>query len=118
MRGAFNADFYVTAATVIPVLYLALAVEGSALAEITTRLNRSVKAMAALKPDTPPRQLRLAAGLVGAYVLMAVAGVIVVAGVAGEIAALLALYHRSATATAGKLVLLSMIALLAFIAAG
>jgi hypothetical protein len=29
MKDSFNADFYVTAATLIPVLYLALAVQGS-----------------------------------------------------------------------------------------
>ena len=34
--GPFNADFYITAATVIPVLYLALAVQGSALEEMLT----------------------------------------------------------------------------------
>jgi hypothetical protein len=31
---SFNSDFYVTAATVIPVLYLALAVQGPALDEM------------------------------------------------------------------------------------
>jgi hypothetical protein len=37
---SFNSDFYVTAATVIPVLYLALAVQGPALDEMIRWLSR------------------------------------------------------------------------------
>jgi hypothetical protein len=37
---SFNSDFYVTAATVIPVLYLALAVQGPALDEMIRLLSR------------------------------------------------------------------------------
>ncbi len=117
MRTAFNSDFYVTAATVIPVLYLALGVQGSLLAGVIAGLNKYLRAMSQLRPNSIRRQVGLVIRLVGAYVLMIAAGLIVGAGVAGEIAALLTLYHQSGTPVTGRLVLYSLIALLAFTAA-
>jgi hypothetical protein len=42
MKGPFNTDFYATAATVIPVFYLALAVQGSTFGAMLTWLSRIV----------------------------------------------------------------------------
>lgn len=117
MRSDFNSDFYVAAATVIPVLYLALGVQGSLLTGVITRLNKSLRVMSRQRPDTPLRQLGLVGRVAVSYALMVVAILIVAAGVVGEGAALLALYHQKGGPASGRLVLGSLIALLVLTAA-
>jgi GNAT superfamily N-acetyltransferase len=117
VRSDFNADFYVAAATVIPVLYLALGVQGSMLTWVIARLNKSLRAMSRQRPDTPLRQLALAGRVAVSYVLMTVALLILAAGVVGESAAILALYHQKGGPTTGRLVTASVIALLVLTAA-
>jgi GNAT superfamily N-acetyltransferase len=112
MRSVFNSDFYVAAATVIPVLYLALGVQGSLLTGVIARLNKSLRMMSRQRPDTPLRQLGLVCRVAVSYALMAVAILVVAAGVVGEGAALLALYHQKGGPGTGRLVLASLIALL------
>jgi|HubBroStandDraft_5_1064220.scaffolds.fasta_scaffold36652_2 GNAT superfamily N-acetyltransferase len=112
MRSDFNSDFYVAAGTVIPVLYLALGVQGSLLTGVITRLNKSLRVMSRQRPDTPLRQLGLVGRVAISYALMVVAILIVAAGVVGESAALLALYHQKGGPGSGRLVLGSLIALL------
>ena len=116
MRSDFNTDFYVAAATVIPVLYLALGVQGSMLTWVITRLNRSLQVMSRQRPDTPLRQLGLVGRVAVSYVLMVVALLILAAGVVGESAAILALYHQKGGPTTGRFVAASLIALLALTA--
>jgi hypothetical protein len=41
MQKPFNADFYVTAATVIPVFYLALTLQGSTYRDLMTRWRKN-----------------------------------------------------------------------------
>lgn len=78
---AFNADFYITAATVIPVLFLAFAVQGRTYQDMLQAIRRA-KERAAISY----RPLRILALL------------ILAAGTNGEIVAILALYDRSTSA--------------------
>ena len=92
---AFNATFYATAATIIPVLYLALAVQGSMFADLLTasRLTdvRVYKRIAA--GHVPFRQL-----VTPAFVMVGAQGIaiaILFFGAIGEIEAIIALYFQS-----------------------
>lgn len=86
MRG-FNADLYVAAATVIPVLYLALTLQGSTYHDLMTRWRKTNKE----SPFTFWPQARV---ISVAFLSMAGAAVIV-AGIIGEYAALQALEDRT-----------------------
>jgi hypothetical protein len=117
VHRAFNSVFYLAAATVIPVLYLALTIQGSLLPGLLTRLHRNLELMAKPK-DEQARQRRVIVILGGAYALIAVAVLIIAAGVVGEIVALLALL-RLRDATWERLVVLwSLVGLLVVTAAG
>jgi Putative Ig domain len=83
---AFNRDFYTTAATVIPVLFLALTIEEP----VYEKLLR-----AALKAETSPTSLpgKIIGGM-GASVLLLFAYAILVSAALGETAAIIALYQQ------------------------
>jgi len=80
MTEKFNADFYVTCATVIPVLFLAAAVQGQAFVFL---LQRAERATAQQRQWITRRFFRLRTAA------------IVIAGIAGEPIALWALYRES-----------------------
>jgi len=80
MTEKFNADFYVTCATVIPVLFLAAAVQGQAFVFL---LQRAERATAQQRQWITRRFFRLRVTA------------IVIAGIAGEPIALWALYRES-----------------------
>ena len=90
MADNFNADFYVTCATVIPVLFLAVAVQGQAYEAVLRSARR-----AARTARNDPHTLKLSSYtllvLLGSTAYL-IAGVIWSAGGAGEILALLTLY--------------------------
>jgi len=99
----FNADFYTVAATVIPVLFLAVAVQGSMYEELLKAIAiATLRAAGAAFRASQANNLRRAAAAilvqaVAAYIpLLLVAG-IVVTGIAGEIQALIGLaWQRNA----------------------
>jgi hypothetical protein len=89
---AFNTAFFATAATVIPVLFLAIAVQGRALETITRAATsaahdyqRARRSRARLKAVTAHFR---------ALLTVAVASLIVIDGVAGEMNAIIALQNR------------------------
>jgi hypothetical protein len=89
---ALNTAFYATAATVIPVLFLAIAVQGRALETVTSAATsaahdyrRARRSRARLKAVTAHFR---------ALVTVAVASLIVIDGVMGEITAMVALQNR------------------------
>jgi hypothetical protein len=89
---AFNTAFYATAATVIPVLFLAIAVQGRALETVTRAATsaahdyqRARRSRARLKAVTAHFR---------ALLTVAVASLIVIDGVAGEMIAIVALQNR------------------------
>jgi hypothetical protein len=117
-RPGFNSEFYATAAAVIPVLYLALTVQGPMLPALLTRLHNALESMRHPRPGAHARPLKLAVTLMVAYATMTAAAIILAAGGIGEIMALLALAHRHDSAGTRMVVLLSVIGLLVFTAVG
>jgi hypothetical protein len=110
----FNGLFYATAATIIPVLFLAIAVQGrgyqnliNALADIDRRRTSSPRG------DWKPIPLTAAS-----FVLFSAAALIVVYGVASEIFAIYALYQQQARSSTGQTVLTGLIILTIATAAG
>jgi hypothetical protein len=101
MKDSFNADFYATAATVIPVLYLALAVQGSTLDAIAMWAGRRIW-------GTPgeANKVRVRLAFQGGSIL---AGIIFGGGVLGELTAFNALYNQRADSYDAQLVLSSLI---------
>jgi hypothetical protein len=92
----FNTDFYVTAATVIPVLFLALAVQGPALQNL---LDGARAAEMRFYERVWKGDYRSSWGLSATTVIVLygghiIAGLILLLGVTGEITAIIALYVR------------------------
>jgi len=112
VRTTFNRDFYTTIATVIPVLYLALTVQGQLYGNM---LRRAWRGLLRKERDWgwSLRLLRLAISV--GLIVAAVA--ILAAGLGGEILAILVLYNAS-SALAGPWVLLSVIVLIVAAAVG
>jgi hypothetical protein len=111
----FNADFYVVAATVIPVLFLALMLPGGILARFA-RWEREwrraqIREHGADFVSKAPVHVRAVYELMGWPVALALAF-----GLVGEIPAILALDHRHATATEHAWTLVSVIGLAALAA--
>jgi tetratricopeptide (TPR) repeat protein len=110
----FNADFYVTVATLIPVLFIALALQSRVWEDIV-RIFRGAT-LRYRDPAVPvSQQLAAVARSVAMYVI---ATLIVAAGAVGEIAAVLALYNRHESAKTASLVLGATVFLTIATAAG
>jgi hypothetical protein len=102
MTEKFNADFYVTCATVIPVLFLAAAVQGQAFAFLLQRAGR--------------RTARQRQWITLRFFRFRVAA-IVIAGIVGEPIALWALYRESERPWQRPTVLVATLILLLAVAA-
>ena len=112
MKTTFNRDFYATITTVIPVLYLALTVQGPL---YSSMLKRAWSGLLRKERDLE-LSLRLLRVSISVGLIIA-AVVILAAGLGGEILAIFALYNGS-SAQAGPWVLLSVIALVVATAVG
>jgi hypothetical protein len=128
----FNADFYVTAATVIPVLYLALAVQGSTFDAMSKWLygvivRRGGKVANFI--ESHPRFLwlrRIPKGfgvkaaktltVVPAFLIVFTLALSLIGSLIGEFIAIRALYQRKATPWQAQYVLISVIVLASVIA--
>jgi hypothetical protein len=86
---AFNGLFYATVATIIPVLFLALAVQGRMYGDLMTASHRALERFLA-----PGMSLRQGLAYFIWLLTMCIAGAIVLIAAFGEIAALLALYNQ------------------------
>jgi hypothetical protein len=106
----FNADFYTVAATVIPVLFLAIAVQG-------TTYDSLIKNAWATPIANPRQWPGLFAALRG-FAALLIACLVILGGVQAEIQAVLALYRRSAGGNIPGNVIEGMIALIVITAAG
>ena len=131
MRDVFNANFYIVSATVIPLFYITLTLQGPMFEDLQHVARRAGTSMdkAIKRFDTdieyPSKWRRFAYGLhtwimivswaTIATVTFIFAGLIILAGIAGEIISLLALYHESDTPITRSFVLWSMIGLLGLI---
>jgi hypothetical protein len=131
--SSFNADFYIAAATVIPVLFVAIVVGGpdSAFRHFTTRMNAafrsSLQGLPPVSGLTITSVLRLELALIRhprrlaalwlVSMLMNLTLLVLAAGTAGEILAFVALGTRHASAGVYIAVLASVISLTVIAAA-
>jgi uncharacterized membrane protein len=99
---AFNGLFYATAATIIPVLFLALVLQGAAWRQLLQRAAELARAARAAGDYI---------SLARAWVLAGIAYAIVIAAMFGEGNAIGALYRRSPPAIGGDFILWSAIIL-------
>jgi hypothetical protein len=127
---AFNGGFYSTIATIIPVLFLAIAVQGTAYGILVKTVAYGIRLYRRAMPVTST-VIRMSP-LTGAWVLAVVVigawlalGVLVlvsvltlISGLAGEIIAVIALYRQHAIAGSGAFVLGATIFLVVMTAAG
>jgi hypothetical protein len=117
MAKHFNADFYVTCATVIPVLYLAVVVQGRAYEPALRASRRVIWAFAAAEVARPSR-LWMPVAFAAGMLLSLAAYIVVIAGALGEAYALVALYQESDHPHVRLLVLLATLLLVTAAAAG
>ncbi len=140
MAGTFNSDFYVTAATIIPVLYLALAVQGQTFDAVSGWLYRATLRMPGVfaRVINHPRlvrlfkipkvipsrtahlswQIRAAVTFVKAlnYAAVLLFTLLLIGSLIGEIFAILALHDRQSSSWRAYVVLYSVIFLAVIIA--
>ena len=112
MTKTFNAQFYATVAQVIPVLFVALAVQGPTYQAMLTHAGR----MARIRREEPWRRRAWAKSV--SWFLRLVAWTTVVGGTYGEINALLALRDRTEDPITGRDELLVVGFLILMTAAG
>lgn len=114
MKDSFNSDFYVTAATVIPVLYLALTLQGPTFERVLKRWRDHT-------PDNSKSftgSLRWTIHSGGMGLAATFAAIFIFSGIAAEFFALLGLYQRKASQGMGALIFISIVFLLFMVAVG
>jgi uncharacterized sodium:solute symporter family permease YidK len=105
LKSTFNTGFYATAATVIPVLYLALSLQGSTFDAMSSWLGKfSIKNFGRSK-DAERRYW-------SAFFVITVTVCLLIQSFFGEISAIDALYSRQSSASTSRFVLISLIILL------
>jgi hypothetical protein len=116
----FNSTFYATAATIIPVLFIALAVQGHAYEALLRAGQFAIKARFRLGPSTAGGVVRGPAwpSIIAICLLLGIAFAIVAAGGYGELLAVYALYQGNDQATTRRAVLLATMFLVILVAAG
>jgi hypothetical protein len=115
---AFNGLFYATAATIIPVLFLAISYQSTTWQDMGKAFGAADRAAyTATKRDSSRPWWALVLGYVLGYALGALIGAILLSGALGEILAIVALYQRRAPSHAPFLVLTATIFLTAATAA-
>jgi hypothetical protein len=89
----FNGLFYATCATIIPVLFLAIAVQGSTYDDFLKSMARAFKRSDDLRAGP---WLPFLTRWIIALIMVAAAITVLISACVGEVRALLALYHQSA----------------------
>src|SRR5277367_3772903 len=114
----FNSNFYIAAATVIPVLYVALALQGSFVFSLITRIEEAAHKLHAVQANTPKEALAIFfAVLIGSPLYYITLVILLVSG-AGEILAIVMLIQQSDNIfirwlVASAVILLVVVALIA-----
>lgn len=110
MKGSFNSNYYLTTATVIPILYIAVIAQFPMIDRIVTHLTEITARLTRLdtQPTGHPRiAMKARFALVAiyfAYIITFLAVVfIILASVQAELQSILALYNQSGTNAAGVL---------------
>jgi hypothetical protein len=108
----FNGLFYATAATIIPVLFLAIAVQGRTYENLIKTFSDAFRDW-----TTPSRWIpRLPAGAIAFTASMA--GLMLLYSAGSEIAAIYALYHQQATRSTAQFILIAATFMIIMTAAG
>jgi hypothetical protein len=110
--NAFNSNFYITAATVIPVLYITLIVQARTVSDMLTRFDRLMSAKIKGESHKTITLVIMTLGFAVAFTIWCVSAAILILGIGGEIAAILALYSQSDSDGVRLFVLVSTILLL------
>ncbi len=118
MKSAFNSNFYITAATVIPVLYIALIVQAGTVGDTLAKLDRVLSAKINSESHNSITIVIMTLGFVVAFAIWLASAAILILGIGGEIAAILALYNQSDSDSIRLFVLISTILLLAISTVG
>ena len=117
---AFNGLFYATVALILPVLFLALAVQGTMFEDLVKIAARRAQAYKATIRDEAAQRKLSARTLLGVTFLAGTPGAVAVAillyGTLGEILAVIALYQQRAAGPTGLIVLLATIFLVIAVA--
>jgi hypothetical protein len=108
-KDTFNADFYVAAATVIPILYLALTLQGQTFERIASSHQRL--------HDIPKKERDWRWSILDA-ILIAAGWIIPACGIIGEILALLGLLQRPPSNGTASTIMIFLIILLVAVGAG
>jgi hypothetical protein len=112
MKSGFNSNFYITAATIIPLLYITIILQASTVRDMQARLDRVMSAKVKSESQNTITLVVITLGFVAAFVIWLTSAAILIVGIGGEIAAILALYYQSDSDSTRLFVLVSTILLL------
>jgi hypothetical protein len=116
MSSSFNANFYVAAATVIPVLYLAITLQGSTFEALMQRLKKALPESQPVGSSKP--SLKTVARPVLTVLTMVIATVLIFGGIAAEFISFFALYQQKSSPRMDRDVLALIGGLLVVVIAG
>ncbi len=128
MKDSFNSNFYITAATVIPLLYITLFLQDNLVQNLAKRVGNKLKAPALAMTNALDRLLKrdfqrdnidaAILSFLNYYVLWPIVTLILIsaiAGIAAEALSLWALYYQSDNVTMRAVVLWSTLGLLVLV---
>jgi hypothetical protein len=116
MSSSFNANFYVAAATVIPILYLAITLQGSTFEDLMRRLR---KALPENQPTGSRRTpLKSIVSLALTVLITVIAVVLIFGGISAEFVSFVALYQQRSSSRMDRDVLALIGGLLVVVIAG
>jgi hypothetical protein len=125
MKDSFNSNFYITAATVIPLLYITLFLQGQLIHDLAKKLRRTFFRVETTLYDWETkgkswikRSLGVVLGLLFQFPALLISYVIIASSLSGIVAeslSLWTLYYQSDNLTMRAIVLWSMIGLLVLV---
>lgn len=116
MKDTFNANFYIVTATINPIFFLALTLQGTFYGGIIGRINDTVRGTIKAREAGRGVSGKEAGGAYIALGLTQVAMATLVAGVGGEITALAVLYHQQAGSSTQAFVFWSTVGMISLTA--
>lgn len=123
MNDTFNANFYIVTATINPIFFLALTIQGSFYGGLIERINSEVKVMEKKESATSWKDIGSAYLALG---LVMLAAAILISGVGSEVIAIIALCYQHSTnhwqlfvlwSTVGIIILTAVVPGLSFVRA-
>jgi hypothetical protein len=112
MNNSFNSNYYITAAAITPVLYLALTLQGSTLEELLKLWKAN------LIPDNVKWNIKAEIRMSGSVLIAMIAAGGMFLGILAEFLAVLALYRQKASSSTANFILGAITYLLILVAAG